>query len=315
MATSRFRAWTLAGAGALGALAACNQMLGIDSASVDPRLTAAGAGSAGHAPASPSGAGGTDATGVSTGGTSGGQQTASGGSSGQKAHSGGSSADDGEAGATHGTPGTGGSSATGGSTVTGGEHGEHDDGASGEAGAGGAPASGPVDLCNEYCDILDDACKSDAEQYRDRDQCMTICHLLPQGTVGGADDDSVACRLKYAQKTRYTNGAETAGYCREAGPGGDGRCGTVCEGYCTLMAQVCTQQTAGMYHFASNDDCLATCNALPQATVPYSDTNPLVSDGNHALCRLFHVASAAMADADEHCEHAMGVTLCEATGQ
>jgi len=319
MTTARLRAWTLAGAGALGALAACNQVLGIDQASVDPRLSVAAAGTAGHSPLNASGAtGGTGGSGASaaSGGTGAGELTASGGSSGHELHAGGGSSaaqgEGGEANATlgsGGSPAKGGSSATGGSTVTGDDH-----GASGEAGAAGA-TSGPVDLCNEYCDILDDACKSDAEQYRDRDQCMTICHLLPQGTVGAADDDSVACRLKYAQKTRYTNGAETAQYCREAGPGGDNRCGTVCEGYCTLMAQVCTQQTAGMYHFASTDDCLSTCNALPAPTVPYSDTNPLVSDGNHALCRLFHVASAAMADADEHCEHAMGVTLCEATGQ
>jgi hypothetical protein len=79
------------------------------------------------------------------------------------------------------------------------------------------------------------------------------------------------------------------------------------------MAEVCTADVAGQYHFASNDACMQTCNALPAAPVPYSSTNPEVSDGNHAMCRLFHVTSAAMADADEHCEHAMGVTLCEAT--
>lgn len=314
MECARFRALALAGAGALVALAACNQVLGIEGASVDPRLSVGVAASAGSAAMNISATGGTGASaaggtlGLSTGGAS----TTSGGGSGEQPRGGGPSSDGGEGGETHAVPATGGASATGGSSATGGD--DHGHGTSDDAGAAGAP-SGPVDLCDEYCDILDAVCTSNAEQYRDRDQCMTICHLLPQGTVGGPDDDSVACRLKYAQKTRYTNGEETAEYCREAGPGGDNRCGTVCEGYCTLMAQVCTEQSAGVYHFASNDDCMATCNGLPQATVPYSDTDPMVSDGNHALCRLFHVASAAMADTDEHCEHAMGVTLCEAPSQ
>ncbi len=51
---------------------------------------------------------------------------------------------------------------------------------------------------------------------------------------------------------------------------------------------------------------------MPTTTLEYSGNDPAVSDGDHALCRLFHVTSAAMADADEHCEHAMGVTLCQA---
>jgi hypothetical protein len=33
-------------------------------------------------------------------------------------------------------------------------------------------------------------------------------------------------------------------------------------------------------------------------------------DTNDAQCRLFHSMSAVM-DPDEHCEHAMGVTMCD----
>ncbi len=57
-----------------------------------------------------------------------------------------------------------------------------------------------------------------AAQYVDRNQCERICHLLPAGKDGDPDDDSVACRLKYAQKTHYANGTELTGYCHEAGP-------------------------------------------------------------------------------------------------
>ena len=81
------------------------------------------------------------------------------------------------------------------------------------------------------------------------------------------------------------------------------------------MGTVCTEESAGVYHFASDEDCRTTCEALPPAGVAYSSSNPQISDGNHALCRLFHVTSAAMADPEEHCEHALGITLCEAPAQ
>ena len=102
-----------------------------------------------------------------------------------------------------------------------------------------------------------------------------------------------------------------AAYCREAGPGGDGECGSNCEGYCTLMMGVCTEEEALLYRYESFESCMQACEALPVSSVPYSTTDPEVSDGNHVQCRLFHVTSAAMLDAEEHCEHAMGVVLCE----
>ena len=193
------------------------------------------------------------------------------------------------------------------------QHDPSGNGSSGEAGSAGEATSGPTDPCDEYCALMDSECVGEAAQYRDQAQCKRICHLLPAGTKGGPDENSVACRLKYAQKTHYGNGTEVTVYCREAGPSGDGHCGSACDGFCSLMGTVCTEATAGSYHFQSDQDCLTTCNALPAPTVSYSSSDPQVSDGNHALCRLFHVASAAMADADEHCEHAMGVTLCQAT--
>jgi hypothetical protein len=311
------RAWSLRAASLAFVLGACNQVLGIEPASIDPRLSVAG-GPAGNAHAGSgtggssvapgsgsSGMGGTAGTGAApaSGGTdtSGHEHPASGGST---------PAGGGEAGEGASAPSTGGSSGKGmqGGSGHGGKSSNAEAGAAGET-------SGPTDLCDEYCSTMDTGCVGNDAQYRDHEQCEKICHLLPEGTVGAADDDSIACRLKYVQKTRYANGSELSVYCRQAGPSGNGSCGSVCEAYCTLMAEVCTADTAGIYHFASDGDCMKTCDALPAAPVPYSSSDPQVSDGNHALCRLFHVTSAAMADADEHCEHAMGVTLCEAPAQ
>jgi hypothetical protein len=295
--------------------AACNQMLGIEDASVDARLSAAGLAGKPSSPGAGA-AGGTGGTNVTTSGGTGAAPTAgSGGTTHQ--HSGGSGGTEpvgtGGEGAETSTPNSGGSStqSTGGSHSSSGSGGKATENKGGEGGDEGEQHSD--DPCDEYCDEMQSECTGEAEQYRDRAQCMKICHFFPLGKDGDPDANSVACRLKYVKKTEYGLGAEVTAYCRQAGPSGDGKCGTDCEAFCSVMMQVCTEEIAGPNHFASTEDCLATCNGLPAPTVHYSNNDPAVSDGNHALCRLFHVNSAAMADPEEHCEHAMGLTLCEAT--
>jgi hypothetical protein len=309
----RQRALILLGSGLL-ALGACNDLLGIEPAVIDPRL--AGLGNGAQAGTSV-GTGGTSAmagtglapsAGTGNAGDGGGAHQHSGGDAGKAPTLGG---EGGEVATTGGTGGTGGTG-TGG-TGTAGTHDHSSGGSSGEGGSAGEPDVGPMDPCDEYCDAMVGSCTGEAEQYRDRDQCLRICHLLPPGEENGPDNNDVACRLKYARKIRYGFGQEVTNYCRQAGPSGDGRCGNVCQGFCSLMAKVCTPEESPYYHFESDGDCISTCNGLPVASVEYSSSDPLVSDGDHALCRLFHVTSAAMADAEEHCEHAMGVTLCQAT--
>ena len=289
--------------------ASCNQLLGIEEAAVDPRL--AGTAGTSAVPTSGGSAGNEPGTGGAGGSSGSGGVAASAGSDVVTPEAGstglGGEAGDGSA-PTGGKGGNAGSSAgKGGSTSIG------DAGNSGEGGEGGAP--GPVDLCPAYCDEIMTQCDGTDAQFLDRQQCERICNLFPQGTIGAPNADTVACRLKYAQKTRYGSESEVSVYCRQAGPGGDGACGGNCDGFCTLMMSVCTETSAGPYHFATFDQCEATCNALPAGAVPYATSNPLVADGNHVQCRLFHVTSAAMADEDEHCGHAMGLTLCEDTTQ
>lgn len=78
------------------------------------------------------------------------------------------------------------------------------------------------------------------------------------------------------------------------------------------MTGVCSAEVSSVYHFDDEQQCMNTCQGLPTGNVNYSATSVEVADGNHVQCRLFHVTSAAMLDAEEHCEHAMGFTLCEA---
>ncbi|HEY6724417.1 MAG TPA: hypothetical protein VI197_10305 [Polyangiaceae bacterium] len=265
----------------------CTQLLGIEEASVDPALDAKG-----------------NLEGAST-------NTSSGGSS-----------------AAPSTETSGNSSASGAMTsTTGGGSG----GSQGEAGAGSEPensaasASGGTgtantttggpepSLCEDYCHDIMESCTGSQLQYRDQAQCMKICKMLPEGELGKINENTVACRAKYVGDARYGSGTELDAYCRRAGPGGAGYCGSNCEGYCSLMMHVCTGSDVGVYKFDSSEACVEACEALPSSDEGYAVSNPLIADGNHVECRLFHVTSAAMLDPEEHCEHAMGVTLCEAT--
>jgi len=164
-------------------------------------------------------------------------------------------------------------------------------------------------VCAQYCEDIMSFCTGNVKQYVDSAQCLKVCGLFPQGTVGGADTNSAACRMKYAGKARYANGSERDAYCRKSGPGSDGTCGSICEGFCTLMMPTCTPQRTSPYYYQSTEVCMSACLAL-RDDPPYTVADGTLPDTNDAQCRLFHVNSAVM-DPDEHCEHAMGVTMCD----
>jgi hypothetical protein len=174
----------------------------------------------------------------------------------------------------------------------------------GTAGAAGAP--GEPDLCEEYCALMRDHCVGDAAQYRDDAQCLTICRTFPEGTLDDDRVNTVSCRRRYASKARYLAGPELAADCSNAGPGGNGRCGSYCEGLCTVTMAACNRDVSDPYFYASLEDCLADCGPLPSSRYQYGTE----ASGNSLECRLFHASSALMADADEHCEHSLGITLC-----
>ena len=171
-----------------------------------------------------------------------------------------------------------------------------------------ADAGSPT--CRKYCDDLMSQCTGGVKQYLDMLQCLRVCRIFPPGVVDGPDGNTAACRMKYAAKARYGIGSERDAYCRKAGPGSDGTCGAICDGFCTLMMPTCTEQRTAPYFFPTLDACLMTCRGLRDAP-PFTVADGTLPDENTAQCRLFHVTSAVM-DPDEHCEHAMGVTMCDA---
>ena len=266
----------------------CTQLLGIEEAHVDPSLDAKG-----NLEGSP--------TSTSSGGTSGSSSSTEG--------FGASNAN----GNTASTTGGGGTESTRGEAGAGSDSDDSAASSSGGTGDIGTTTAGSEPtLCESYCDDIMEHCTGAQLQYRDHAQCMKLCGMLPEGELGKVNENTVACRMKYAGDARYGSGTELDAYCRRAGPAGAGYCGSNCEGYCSLMMSVCTGREVGVYQFDSHESCLASCEALPVSDHGYSASNPLIADGNHVECRLFHVTSAAMLDPEEHCEHAMGVTLCEA---
>ena len=290
---------------ALVACWGCTQMLGIEEANVDPALDAKGNLQGGPTTS----AGGTGSSNDTTGDTS---DTGDTGATGDAGHT----SDTGDA--SHGaTTTTGnGSGGTQGEAGAGPDPEDTSASASGGSATSSSTTGAPVPtLCESYCDDIMESCTGAQAQYRDHAQCMTICSMLPEGELGEVDENTVACRAKYVGDARYGSGTELEAYCRRGGPGGAGYCGSNCEGYCSLMMQVCSGSDVGVYQFESEEACMETCEALPSADAGYSATNPLIADGNHVECRLFHVTSGAMLDPEEHCEHAMGVTLCEAPSE
>ena len=114
--------------------------------------------------------------------------------------------------------------------------GDADASSGGEAGAPAVAAS----LCEQYCAAVMTGCTAGDTQYTDLDACLSECPYFPEGGEGDTSGNTLHCRLNYALKAP----SEPVTYCAWAGPGGDGMCGSNCEGFCTLMTGACTPETA-----------------------------------------------------------------------
>jgi hypothetical protein len=178
----------------------------------------------------------------------------------------------------------------------------------GAPGAGGEPGQLPPTLCEQYCGAVTDACTGERAQYTNLDACLAACPFFPEGEAGDENINSLQCRLSYALKAP----SEPITYCTWAGPGGDGACGSNCEGFCSLMG-ACTASTTDDDddYFATNDDCLTACAAVP-AVGAYNATDESITGGRDIFeCRLYHVAAGiSIDDTALHCPHAMGKALC-----
>jgi hypothetical protein len=204
-----------------------------------------------------------------------------------------------------GTPLTDGGTESAGAAGAGGGAGEG--GAAGEAGepAASGAAGGPTELpslCERYCLAVTSNCRGPFAVYTSYDSCLAVCALLPPGSPGDRGVNSVECRLHAATIAP----SEVPHYCPIAGPGGNGECGTNCEGYCSLMSGVCADWVP-----TEPMKCLTDCQKLPDRGDFTSDVSGQDYMGNHVQCRLYHVCAAMSDDAEQHCRHADGALPCK----
>ncbi len=171
-------------------------------------------------------------------------------------------------------------------------------GGTGSGGAGGAAADGgtfPPGLCGEYCASVLKNCTEANELYTSPQICLDVCKLLPAGTKDDTSGNTVGCRLHYSEEIPVVGERETN--CPAAGPGGNGVCGTDCEGFCSIAMGACTGTNV---QYSSAADCATGCATVPDPG-GYNDSVPNQT-GNSVQCRLYH-ASAASFDPKFHCPH------------
>lgn len=182
----------------------------------------------------------------------------------------------------------GGASATGGR----GSGGQSEAGQGGAAGEGGDPT---LVQCIRYCDAVMKNCTGPVQVYESTVVCLQVCRQLDPGSPGDRTGNTVACRLFHANQIELIGEEESE--CPAAGPGGDGVCGTNCDGYCTLFRGLCPA--------ALSVECAANCATVADL----GGYTSAATTGATLQCRLYHV-SAATLDADFHCPHAAGVGPC-----
>lgn len=145
---------------------------------------------------------------------------------------------------------------------------------------GGLPPS-----CDSYCDVVMANCQGDDQQYRDRDECVGICSLLPTGKAGETDMGTVGCRAQFAGSPAKTDPSK---YCASAGPFGGGACGDRCTAFCQLATAQCMAAEAGAPPYASYASCLTACAGYHyDGDAGESLDGP--TTGDTLNCRLFYI--------------------------
>jgi hypothetical protein len=166
-----------------------------------------------------------------------------------------------------------------------------------DAGSGLKYAS--PEQCTTYCGLLSESCSKETSgvfAYR-ADYCPKLCPHLPLATSKVLKSHSFECRLDQARKAFDVKGdpPEGAGNCKSAGAGGNGTCGSNCEAYCQLFADVCSE-------FPQRENCRTECLALRDDDSTDAD-GAFANSVDTVQCRLTHLGAAA-SDPDTHCAHA-----------
>ena len=91
--------------------------------------------------------------------------------------------------------------------------------------------------------------------------------------------NTIGCREVHAQGAKLSPVAQ----CPKAGPGGAGKCGLDCDGYCDIMLTECPAI------YQTTADCQTACSMFPHSVSAFST---LATTGNTFECRLYHATQA-----------------------
>jgi len=181
----------------------------------------------------------------------------------------------------------------------------------GAAGSGGQgqPVASPE--CVEYCNKAKTVCQTALDGttvpsgilYLSDEACLATCRQMP---LQGMNKNSVACRM---QQLRFVDtGEDEPRYCANAGPGGNGVCGSNCENYCQLFKAACGEEFEKYAPTSEGDDgmevCVSKCLGL-EDTMLFDSTKSASGNyyGDTLQCRLVHTSSSLL-DPMTHCSHA-----------
>jgi hypothetical protein len=179
-----------------------------------------------------------------------------------------------------------------------------------DSGAAGTGAVTPSAECIEYCDTAKSVCQTALDGtvvpsgilYLSDEACLATCARMP---LTGADQNSVACRM---QQLRFVDtGEDVQRYCANAGPGGNGACGSNCENYCRLFKSACEDEFEKYSPTSEGDDGISVCvnKCLGLSDTGLFDVSKSSSGnyyGDTLQCRLVHTSSS-MLDPKTHCSH------------
>lgn len=172
--------------------------------------------------------------------------------------------------------------------------------------------------CEYYCHEMSLFCSGADTEYQDNQAlCLSMCQnlQLDQGTISPSNDNTLGCRIAYAQAAGK---GDPGTNCRYAGPLGGGRCGdksTACSNFCSLDIPYC--QSIGKPQYASETECNAICTGVGagDAGAGYSfvtsGTGTDLPDGTNTLnCRFYHLENAypSKQAGIAHCPHTAPVS-------
>ena len=151
------------------------------------------------------------------------------------------------------------------------------------------------ETCQEYCATVKANCTGENTLYRTDETCLGLCNQLPLGDLKepASVKNSIACRLDLAQAAASSEAQQN---CTGASSGGGNLCGSDCESYCYLRAEICGSE------FTDDDEnktCIDRCRAFEDE--PVFDVNGYY-DTDSVECRLIHLANSTTDP--EHCGHA-----------